>query len=374
MVIEYDVIIIGAGVAGATASSILASNNINTLLIEKEKLPRQKICGGFVSKRALSILEDSNIQIHKLETFKKCNSMQLGTFDLDSVENLANIEFGNVVAYLTDRDEFDYAIVRDAVSKGAKLKQNSPVKSIKKDNSNFIVQGDGFCVKSSYLLCADGVNGVSAKLLGFRDKWKKDEVCLCLESNITDYKPPTPPVIIYIRDLKWGYAWFFDKGSHASIGVGSSEVEASSLKQLFESFIGNCEYITSTKRLKINSWRIPTTGGIPGSFAKANAVLLGDAAGLVDPFLGEGIAYAIQSGKIAAECTINNKIDNYSKIINEEITSMLQYARILVKFITLDPKRFVRLLSNNKTILRDYAEVISGNSTYQEWVKTIIKN
>ena len=133
MMTKYDVIVIGAGPAGSTASAVLAENGINTLLIEKEKLPRAKICGGAVSKRALSILESANIKIPKLKTFKKCNSMQLGTFDFDLVENLANIKFDKEAAYLTDRDEFDYAIVQDAIFKGAELKQNSRVKNIKKE-------------------------------------------------------------------------------------------------------------------------------------------------------------------------------------------------------------------------------------------------
>jgi flavin-dependent dehydrogenase len=59
----YDVIVIGAGPAGATAAALLADHDIDTLLLEKEKLPRPKICGGAVSKRALSLLETANIPL-----------------------------------------------------------------------------------------------------------------------------------------------------------------------------------------------------------------------------------------------------------------------------------------------------------------------
>lgn len=373
MTTKYDVIVIGAGPAGATATSILAKNNINTLLIEKEELPRSKICGGAVSKRALLILEHANIKIGKLNTFKKCDSMQLGTFDFDSVENLANVRFDNEVAYLTDRDEFDYAIVKDAVSKGAELKQNLMVKNIEKENSLFTIIGNDFSFESKYLLCADGVNSTSAKLLGLRSKWKTDEVGLCIESHISDYEPPQAPLNFYFGGVKWGYAWFFDKGSHGSIGTGTLLKDASNLRKLFESFVKNCGYMKSMKQLKINAWRVPATGGISRNFADVNALLLGDAAGLADPFLGEGISYAIQSGKIAAECIINNKTDNYDKIIENEITSNLRYARVLVKLVKLDPKRFIKLLSNDKTIAMDYVEVMQGNSTYQKFLKLTFK-
>ena len=373
MVKGYDAIVIGAGPAGAASSAILADNDIDTLLIEQEKLPRQKICGGAVSKKALKILENANVKIPKLKTFKKCDSMQLSVFDFNSIENLANINFENVIAYLTDRDEFDYAIVCDAVSKGVKLKENSKVKNIKKENSNFIVYGNNFSVKSKYLLCADGVNGISARVLGFRDKWNNDEVFLCIESNVMDYEPPPSPINLYFGIVKWGYAWFFDKGNHASIGIGTVLKEASNLKQLFESFIKNCEYITSTENLKINAWRIPATGGISGEFANGNALFLGDCAGLVDPSLCEGIAYAIQSGKIAAECVINNKVDNYSKTVNKEITSDLKYARILMKFVELDPRRFAKLLSDDQRIAGNVAKILYGNSTYQRLLKNTFK-
>jgi len=370
---KYDIIVIGAGPAGATAAAILADSDIDILLIEKEKLPRPKICGGAVSKRAMSILESANIKLSKLKTFKKCNSMQLGTFDFDSIENLANIKFDIEAAYLTDRDEFDYAIVQDAISKGSELKQNSMVKNIKKENSQFIIKGDDFSVKSKYLLCADGVNGTSAKLLGFRNKWNDDEVGLCIESNITDYEPPPSSLNFYFGGIKWGYAWFFDKGGHASIGTGTVLKDASNLRQLFDSFVKNYGYTRSTENLKINAWRIPGTGGISRNFARGKALFLGDTAGLVDPFLGEGISYAIQSGEIAARCIINNKIDNYTKKIEEEITSNLRYARILVKIVKLDSKRFIKLLSNDKTIAKDYVEIVLGNSRYQRFFKNTLK-
>jgi flavin-dependent dehydrogenase len=137
--------------------------------------------------------------------------------------------------------------------------------------------------------------------------------------------------------------------------------------------VKNCGYIKSLKNIKINAWRVPATGGLLRNFVNENALLLGDAAGLVDPFLGEGISYAIQSGKIAAECIIDNKTNNYNKIIENEITSNLKYARVLVKLIKLDPKRFINLLSNDKTIAMDCAEVMLGNSTYQKFLKLAFK-
>ncbi len=372
---NYDVIVIGAGPAGATAAAILAESDINALLIEREKLPRPKICGGAVSKRALSLLEAANIILPELKTFKKCQSMQLGTFDFESIEHLATIKFENEAAYLTDRAEFDYALVQNAITKGVELKQNLMVTNIKKENSQFIIIGDDFRAKAKYLLCADGVNGTSAILLGFRDKWNDDEVGLCIESSITDYEPPPSPLNFYFGGVKWGYAWFFDKGDHASIGAGTVLKDASNLRRLFNSFVKHSGYIntSSTENLKLNAWRIPATGGISGNFAKGNALLLGDAAGLVDPFLGEGVSYAIQSGKIAAECIINNNSDDYRKKIEEEITSNLKYAKILVKIVKLNPKRFIKLLANDNAIAMDYVKIVLGDSTYRQFLKNTFK-
>jgi len=370
---NYDAIVIGAGPAGATAAAILADGDINTLLIEKNKLPRPKICGGAVSKRALLLLESADILLPELKTFKKCRSMQLGTFDFDSVEHLATINFDDDAAHLTDRAEFDYALVQNAISKGAELKQNSKVTNIKKEHSQFIVQGDDFSARSKYLLCADGVNGTSATLLGLRDKWNNDEVELCIESTITNYEPPPSPLNFYFGGVKRGYAWFFDKGNHASIGTGTVLKSASNLRRLFDSFVKHSGYTSSAENLKINAWLIPATGGLSRDFAKGNALLLGDAAGLVDPFLGEGISYAIQSGKIAAYCIANNNPGDYRKRIEEEITNDFKYARILVRIVKLDPKRSVKLLAKDNGIARDYAKIVSGDSTYREFLKNAFK-
>jgi geranylgeranyl reductase family protein len=369
----YDVIVIGAGPAGATAAALLADSDINTLLIEKEKLPRVKICGGAVSKRALSLLETANIPLPKLTTFRKCQAMQLGTFDFESIEQLATVPFDNEAAYLTDRAEFDYALVQHAVSNGADVKQNVTVTDIKKENSHFIVNGDDFSAKATYLLCADGVNGTSAALLGLRRKWTANNVGLCIEATVTDYEPPPAPLNFYFGGVTWGYAWFFDKGTHASIGTGTVVKDAADLKRLFNSFVEHSGYTDQTENLKLNAWRIPATGGISRKVAKGNALLLGDAAGLVDPFLGEGISYAIQSGTIAVDSIINNNVGDYRKKIEDKITSDLKYARILRRIVKLDPKRFVTVLAHDTTIAREYVKIVVGDSTYRQFLKHAFK-
>ncbi len=369
----YDVIVIGAGPAGATAAALLADSDINTLLLEKEKLPRPKICGGAVSKRALSLLETANIPLPKLTTFRKCQAMLLGTFDFDSIEDLATVPFDTEAAYLTDRAEFDYALVQNALSNGVELKQNVMVTTIRKENSQFIVNGDDFSAKATYLLCADGVNGTSAALLGLRKKWNQDNVGLCIESTLADYEPPPAPLNFYFGGVKWGYAWFFDKGTHASIGTGTVVKDAAELKRLFNAFVEHSGYTNSVENLKLNAWRIPATGGTSGKVATGNALLLGDAAGLVDPFLGEGISYAIQSGTIAADCIINNNASEYRKRIEGEINSDLKYARMLLKIVKLDPKRFVTLLAHDAAIARDYVKIVLGDSTYRQFLKDAFK-
>jgi geranylgeranyl reductase family protein len=370
---EYEVIVIGAGPAGATAAAIVADRDISTLIIEKKKLPRPKICGGAVSQRALALLEKADIRLPELKTFRKCTSMHLGTFDFDSIANLATVPFDTEAAYLTDRAEFDYALVQNAVSNGADVQQKVMVTAIKKENARFVISGDDFSAQSKYLLCADGVNGTSASLLGFRDKWTADNVGLCIESTITDYESPPAPLNFYFGGVTWGYAWFFDKGDHASIGTGMVRTDTADLRRLFNAFVQHSGYTNATEILKLNAWRIPATGGITGKVATGNALLLGDAAGLVDPFLGEGISYAIQSGTIAADCVINNTVSDYRKRIEDEITSDLKYARILQKIVRLDPKRFVTLLANEATIAREYVKIVVGDSTYRQFLKNTFK-
>ncbi|MBN1762728.1 MAG: geranylgeranyl reductase family protein [Methanomicrobia archaeon] len=370
---SYDVIVIGAGPAGATAAARVADSDLHTLLLEKEHLPRPKICGGAVSQRALSLLTAANLRLPELKTFRNCTSMQLGTFDLDSTANLATISFDTEAAYLTDRAEFDYALVQNAISNGVDVQQNVMATSITKEHAHFIITGDDFSAKATYLLCADGVNGTSASLLGFRDTWTADNVGLCIESTIMDYEPPPAPLNFYFGGVTWGYAWFFDKGHHASIGTGAVRTDASDLRRLFNSFVKHSGYTNAPENLKLNAWRIPATGGISGKIAKGNALLLGDAAGLVDPFLGEGISYAIQSGTIAADCIINNDVGDYRKRIEEAITSDLKYARILQKIVKLDPKRFVTLLAHDTAIAREYVKIIVGDSTYRQFLKNTFK-
>ncbi|OPZ44992.1 MAG: Digeranylgeranylglycerophospholipid reductase [Euryarchaeota archaeon ADurb.BinA087] len=305
----YDVIVVGAGPSGAMAAKICAEKGLNVIIIDKQSFPRDKPCGGGVSKKALDLINE-NLPPSIIENY--VYGFRLYSKNFDCIE-LKSKEF---VGITTDRSKFDSFLVDLAIKKGAKFLQNGKVVNIEFSDNNAICKlKNGDEIEGKIIIGADGAHGIVARKTNIRQNWKLDEIGIGIEATISLENNSLNSfhknyLELYFLDIPHGYGWVFPKSESISIGVGYRYDRTIKPRDLFKKF---CERISDYKSITFSAdefkVHIIPAGGFKRNITNNRVLLVGDAAGFIDPLTGEGIYYALKSGKIAAQ-TCYNAIQN----------------------------------------------------------------
>ncbi len=299
MTMKYDVIIVGAGPAGSTAAYESASNGLDTLLLEKFSLPRTKPCGGAVMQRALNVI-DKRIPSEIIE--RKIFGLKFVFPDYEEAEFVSKKKIGITVF----RSRFDEFLARRAESAGATLLEEAEVVDASVDDECATVKlRDGREFGGSYLIGADGVNSIVSRSLGLRPKRKSPHsVGLGVETNVhvgeesvLEAMKGHPEVLrILPAASRISYGWVFAKKEHLAIGVAGASAHMHPLRPIFNQFHKRMEkYLGIEIPIEKRYTHFLGGRGVLGPNVCKRAVLVGDAAGFVDPLMGEGIAYAMRS-------------------------------------------------------------------------------
>jgi geranylgeranyl reductase family protein len=310
--LAYDVIVVGAGPAGSIAAHDCARQGFKTLLLEKYSLPREKPCGGAVMYRGLRLIGE---KVPENIVEQRIFGLRFLLPDGKASEFISDKLIGITVF----RDRFDEFLARRASDAGADLVDDARVvdASVSPESAN-VQLADGREYSAKYLLGADGVNSVVSRALGLRPK-RKDltRVGLGMEADFHVGKEGVEkatggnPSILEVCpvDGRVSYGWMFPKREHLAIGIAGVGVHMRSLRPRFDWFCKAVEKRTGVG-LNLEKRRTFFLGGdgLRGKNVTDRAILIGDAAGFVDPLMGEGIAYAMKSGEFAA-AVINKAYD-----------------------------------------------------------------
>ena len=303
---RYDVIVVGSGPAGGSAAFFLGEAGRRVLVLEKASLPRYKTCGGAVSLRVLQQFPFSFEPV--IQSKVQAISYVLG-------RKMVTIPLKDSSLCMVMRAEFDAYLIAHAK---AELRENTAVRGVKEKEDSVIVEtttGEQF--EADYLIAADGANSVVARSLNLRRK-KKLAGAIEIEANIpqeTLTRFANTPMLIF-GEIGIGYLWIFPKFDHLSVGIGGLNPKPGELQAVLEQVM---------TRLGI-SLRGQPRAGHPLPIYTAHepintrrCLLVGDAAGLVDPFTGEGIRFAIKSGRLAAESILAARPEHYGALVNQLI-------------------------------------------------------
>ncbi len=287
----YDVLVAGAGPAGSTTAGCCAARGLSVMILEKAKFPREKPCGGGVNVRAARALPFDLSPVVERTIYGICFSLrEAGAFTRFASEPLT---------YLTQRPRLDSYLLEQALSAGAELREGTPVQSVERGSDQVRVKAGGQTLIGRTLVVADGANGVTARLAGFSPAYQR---FIGLEGNLTPRgrfpQEWERTLGIDLGILPGGYGWIFPKGDHLNLGVYGWRNTGPRLRAELERlarFYGRDPADLRDVRGHYLPARMP---GAP--LAEGNVLLVGDAAGLIDPMMGEGIYAAIWSGSAAA--------------------------------------------------------------------------
>jgi geranylgeranyl reductase family protein len=373
---RYDAIVVGMGPAGATAAYELSRAGLSVLAIEKHIHPRYKVCGGGLSVRIEQLLDPEFKSVVEQTIF----GIQFSYRGQDSVL----IESPSPIAYMVMRDRFDHHLVQQARRVGTDICEGEPARSFRHISGGVEVTTDRGLYHAQVLIGADGANSQVARHL-FPGRRLR---CIpTLESEIEIGQGAQCPVqgkaLIDVGAGSMGYAWVFPKQGRLSVGVGEFQSKPASLKNIFDRFVRGDKDLASLDVPKPVGHPLPLFSRPtepyrqqePGEFVNGRALLVGDAAHLVDPLFGEGIYYAVRSGKMAATAVLDQhhnrskRLWDYELAIREELYPEFRICSRLADIVYTFPRLCHRLLTPYQEVIQLYYEVLQGKETYQSFYR-----
>ncbi|MHA1595233.1 MAG: NAD(P)/FAD-dependent oxidoreductase [Candidatus Baldrarchaeia archaeon] len=308
---SFDVIVVGAGPAGSMAAREAARRGVRVLLIDKEKFPRYKVCGGGVAPWVIKKLSVPSDIIER-------HAKRMGVCAPPSYEVL---EFEMPTGYyLVFRDKFDNYLLKLAREAGAKVLEGVRVTDV-------IFEGDlvrGVKTtrgefEAKVVIACDGATSVVARRAGFWDKWFtekgeswEEHMAFCVQSEIAlddeiiDNRIGNKLMFFAgSRVAPLGYGWIFPKRGIVSVGLGSAvgefeEKPTEYLRRFIEEHPVASRLLEGGRIVRAKGSYVPFKHTFKPSYD--NGILVaGDACGHVSPITGEGIFYAVRAGMIAGE-------------------------------------------------------------------------
>lgn len=288
---HFDIIVVGAGPAGSAAATWAAKQGLRVALLDKATFPRSKLCGGLFTERSRAYFKEifgRDVDLSKAVTRRDIVFCHAG-------EPLATLHDVPPL-HLTMRLDLDAQMFGHALAAGAADFTGRAITEVTDKHVKF---RDGQTISSAILIGADGVNSIVARhLFGTSFDVKKIGFGLEVEVPATFQDPEKQPLRIDFAAARWGYGWSFPKQHSTTVGVGGIRAQNDNMKAQLHAYFDDLNLPTENVRLKGHHLPFGDFRQTPG---RAHMLLAGDAAGLVDPITGEGIAYAIKSGQRAAQ-------------------------------------------------------------------------
>jgi geranylgeranyl reductase family protein len=370
-----EVLIVGAGPAGTSAAYELATHGISVILLEKSGFPRYKTCGGGLTPKILKELPyDISPVIESEIRFIRFSHQFNDVFTRHSADPLM---------FCGMRSNMDAFLLERAIQAGAVGLTNEKVLEIRKDTSGSVVVTANGEYHTRILIGADGASGIVARTFDLRSHIARG---LAWESEIKtgDGFLDTFGDTVFLDwgTLPGGYGWAFPKKDHVSLGVGGPASLAGMMipyyKRFYAHVFNSGSPVQSSQSnipqglpetLSLKSWPIPVRTK-KSTFHRGNVMVTGDAAGLSDPLTGEGIYYAIRSGKLAAQSCIDflsgktGNLDEYSDRINGELMTELLEANNVKHVFNAFPGKIHRFVRDSDRAWRAFGKVLKGERSY----------
>ena len=284
----FDVAIVGGGPAGSSCAAFCAMAGLQSLVLDREKFPREKVCGDCLNPSCWPVLKRLEVAdlVRDLPHSKLCSVEFISINGRGVTVDLPSGADGEISV---KRSLFDDLLLRRAGALGANIREQTTVTGLSRDDHWNIETSSGDSFQTRILIGADGRNSTVAHLCNLLPRPARERVAL--QAHI-----PLPRDFgnrIVLQFLHEGYS-------------GQASVNET---QLNLCLVGTPPTISKLRRWAERQFQLPADQGwrtitpltrSPVPSAHENLFFIGDAARVVEPFTGEGIYYALQSGELAA--------------------------------------------------------------------------
>ena len=391
----HDLLVVGGGPAGAATAYWAALSGLDVVVVEKKAFPRDKTCGDGLTPRGVHQLEEMGLAgaLKPFHRFGGLRAIAHGrTIEMSWPDHPVYPDYG----YVVRRCDLDTIVAEHAVSAGATLLQSTealrPVEGeggridgavvVCKDGVRSTEGGAESTILARHVVVADGANSRFGRALGTaRDRGYPMGMAIRTYYESPAHDDPWIESALDVRDRQGnampGYGWVFPVGNGTiNVGVGLlstfrdyRDVNTSVLMEEFAHSLPDHWGIDPTKPTQPpTGGRLPMAGSV-GPKAGPNWLVVGDAAGAVNPFNGEGIDYAYETGRLAAgliaEAAARSNdavLTRYPGMLEEEYGLYFKVANLFARVI------------GNPALIRELTRVGMRSKPLMEWALRVMAN
>ncbi len=351
-----DAVVVGGGPAGATAAYCLAKAGQRVRIIDKHVFPRSKLCAGLITRKTTECLRRLfGISIRQM---KDAGLIRNTLYAYRIYHRRTEIVRGRLdhPFHLVDRQHYDHYLLKRALDAGAELTMGRTVTAVRPKQGKVYLEGGHF-IKARAVIGADGVwSCVRRSIFPSNQDRRRWRSCLAMTiEKVCPVERPESHASLHFGYVPWGYAWSFPLSGQRIVGIGSlRHKDGRPFSEGFGGFM---------KDVGLASEAVPPWRGHPLPFGNYlsrpgchRVLLTGDACGLADPLLGEGIYYAHRSAELAADAVLSSSADGhlmnrrYRKALDRNILRELRWIRLYRDLLFLGGR--IRRYRGLKTIFR----------------------
>ena len=369
----YDVIIIGGGPSGASAGIRAGKLGLKALLLEKDKFPRYKPCGGGLSEHAISYLDFELPQ--DLIEWEVTGAKVL--FRDQSIKAHKDRR----LSVLVSRDKFDDFLLEKAKETGIEVNTGEKALCCREMPDCIEVDTRQETYQAKFAIIAEGAHGLVKTCVRPADNREEYGICLVTEIPAEERELEERlgnTVELHFGVAGGGYGWIFPHKTYYSVGVGGVARDFLHPKKIMLEFLEKNDF---SGEYKLHGHKIPL-GGIKRKIVGSRVLLSGDAAGFIDAFSGEGLAYAIVSGQFAAEVIAGiclqggnlKDLSKYESLCRAEFGTHLKYSLMFSRIMHRFPDRTFKIFILSDKMLDKYLEVVDFKINYKDYLRWCLLN